>query len=289
MDNRSQSLMTQQLLPLLSDRDAWRYDAEGLWLASLSVQPPRCIDILLRPDGDVDVAFSLTRVTGSPFEQHFAVHDRPLEEAAVSIAHFVNQLAGERLALTYGGGWAGGRRFVEITGGSPTEADGAEWVASWRGTYDRNLDDERPRPPAAARIRAARLRAGLDEGTVAARLDMTFESYRDLEDYDDEVFNCLSLREVQRLGEILDVPAAALVIAEGSAAPGAAMSPDELVGRLVDHIERRQFTPDSFGDHVGWDILPALEHPASLWDDWNIDCLGDVCDELGVDWLAVLV
>ena len=149
--------------------------------------------------------------------------------------------------------------------------------------------DNELRPPAAARIRAARLRAGLDAGTLGASLDLTFEGYRDLEDFDDEVFDCLSLRQVKTLAEILGVSAAALVAPEGAAIPSVPMSPEDLVRRLVDHMASQQFTADSFGDHVGWDVVPVVNQPTSIWDQWNIDCLADVCRELAVDWLPVLV
>ena len=149
--------------------------------------------------------------------------------------------------------------------------------------------DTEPRPPAAARIRAARHQAGLDKGTIAASLDLTFEGYRDLESFDDEVFDCLSLRQVKTLAEILGVSTVALVAPEGAAIPSAPMSPEELVRRLVDHIASQHFTADSFGDHVGWDVVPAVNHAPSIWDDWNIDCLTDVCRELAVDWLRVLL
>lgn len=96
----------------------------------------RRVEIYLRPDEDVDVCFFLEGVFGSPFEAHFVIYDAPQEIAAKEITDFVGQILTERLVLV-DLKWFGGRRFL-----SPAELDGTrriKFVASWLGTYDRNL------------------------------------------------------------------------------------------------------------------------------------------------------
>src|SRR5581483_3074018 len=91
--------------------------------------PARRIEIQFRSDGDVDVAFFLEQVRGSPFEQHLLVAGEPIEEAALGIATFANDIVAERLVLVWKG-FPAGRRFVP-----PADALDARWVASWLGTY----------------------------------------------------------------------------------------------------------------------------------------------------------
>ena len=56
-------------------------------------------------------------------------------------------------------------------------------------------------PPVAARIRQARLQAGLSENEIARRLGITIHSYCDLESYDYEAFTNLSLK-IAELGAV---------------------------------------------------------------------------------------
>jgi transcriptional regulator with XRE-family HTH domain len=146
-------------------------------------------------------------------------------------------------------------------------------------------------PPsgAAARIRAARTRAGLGEQTVAAALGITLPAYFDLESFDDELFTCLSLEEVSKLAQALGVSTLALVVGD-ERADGVAgeMSLTDVVSRIREYIGLHSLTPVAFSDRVGWDIAPALLDPSSAWRSWNLDWLYDVCAELKIEWTAVL-
>jgi hypothetical protein len=59
---------------LLSHRESWHEDDSTLWVESDAVQPFRRIELQFRADGDVELAFSLTGIAGSPFEQQFVVY-----------------------------------------------------------------------------------------------------------------------------------------------------------------------------------------------------------------------
>ena len=115
---------------------AWRW-VDGCFVAeSPAAAPVRRVEICLRSDDDVDVCFFLEGVFGSPFEASFVRCDTPVEIAAKEIANFVDQILTERLVLV-DMKWFGGRRFL-----SPEELDRTrrvKFVASWSGTYDRNL------------------------------------------------------------------------------------------------------------------------------------------------------
>src|SRR3954470_9191843 len=54
-------------------------------------------------------------------------------------------------------------------------------------------------------IEAAREAAGKDLGELAAALDMSFESYRDIETYDDEITSVVSFRDAVTLANLLEL------------------------------------------------------------------------------------
>jgi hypothetical protein len=144
------------------------------------------------------------------------------------------------------------------------------------------------RPPVADRIRLARTALGIEPGVAAARLGVNFESYADLEWFDDEVFTTLSLTEVLSLAEMLHLSAVELLTSDDHAARTAAVSMSSLMKTVRARIQEEGTTVESFGDRIGWDIASAVADPSSAWQDWNVDCLIDVCTAVGVEWPAIL-
>jgi hypothetical protein len=58
----------------------------------------------------------------------------------------------------------------------------------------------------------------------------------------------------------------------------------ELAGRISGFCAERGITVDQWGDTVGWDVQDALASPETILDQWNLDCLREVCEALGVHW-----
>lgn len=147
---------------------------------------------------------------------------------------------------------------------------------------------DQDRPPVAGRIRLARTAVGIDPGVAAARLGLNFESYADLEWFDDEAFTALSLTQVLSLAEMLHVSVAELLTTDDNTARTPSVSMSSLMKTLRTQIQEEGTTVESFGDRIGWDVASAIANPSSAWHDWNVDCLIDVSTAVGVDWLAVL-
>jgi len=146
-------------------------------------------------------------------------------------------------------------------------------------------------PPSgvAARIQAARTRAGLDPQTVSEALGITLPAYFDLESFDDELFTCLSLEEVMKLAQVLGVSPLSLVAGDEIAhRVTGEMSLTDLINRVREYIRLHSLTPAAFSDRVGWDMSPALLEPDRAWHSWSLDWLHDVCAELKIEWMAVL-
>jgi transcriptional regulator with XRE-family HTH domain len=146
-----------------------------------------------------------------------------------------------------------------------------------------------PPPGAAARIRAARTRAGLDPQTVSEALGITLPAYFDLEAFDDELFTCLSLEELTKLAQVLGVSPLSLVAGGDRANEVTGEMPlTEVISRIREYIRVHGLTAVAFSDRVGWDISEALLDPDTAWHRWNLDWLYDVCAELKIEWMPVL-
>jgi transcriptional regulator with XRE-family HTH domain len=142
-------------------------------------------------------------------------------------------------------------------------------------------------PSTAGRIRDARLHAGVADLEIAARLDMTPESYWDLESYDDEAYRCLSLRELATLCQILHVEPWVLLFGEKAREIQKQTTFREIHERLVERIRQRGMTSQQYGDEVGWDIDAVVDNPEEIWN-FNLQELYDVCKALDLDWVAAL-
>lgn len=112
---------------------------DTITFADPSGDSDRRIELRIRADSDLEVAFVVPTRAGSPFEQVFS---GPPPEADVVLREalcFVRDLLVERTVLAWDArSLRGGRRFLK-TGDLNREAlRQFAWVVSWRGTHDWN-------------------------------------------------------------------------------------------------------------------------------------------------------
>jgi transcriptional regulator with XRE-family HTH domain len=137
------------------------------------------------------------------------------------------------------------------------------------------------------RLTAARERAGLEIGDVADRAGLPFAHYRDLEMFDDDVWNTVSLAELQKLGRIVGVRPLAILEGEGAPLPARRMTFTEFSAAVGAAVRASGSSVDAWGEEAGWDVAPLLEDPEQVWS-LNADGLRDIADAAGVDWRSVL-
>ena len=129
-------------------------------------------------------------------------------------------------------------------------------------------------------MRAAREAAGKDPRELAAALDMTYESYRDIESYDDELTSVVSYRDVVKLADLLDLDLRRLFEADDTVVTFADLA-DALRVRLGE-------TPlEQLEDELGWELAAALADPAAFAE-FSLDGLADVSGPVGLDWRHLL-
>jgi hypothetical protein len=112
----------------------------AFFLESEASNPPRRLEIELRSDGDVDVRFHLTGISGSPFEAHFIVYDQDVSDAQDAVTGFVQKIIDERLVCAQRKGFFTGRDgFISAADLEQQGRSNFKFVASWTGTFDHGL------------------------------------------------------------------------------------------------------------------------------------------------------
>jgi transcriptional regulator with XRE-family HTH domain len=138
------------------------------------------------------------------------------------------------------------------------------------------------------RIHAARESKGLTKVDVAKRIGISDQWVYDLETYDDDLPSTLSLQQVCDLAAVLSQPSRDLVCGSDLPATDDTTTAAQVAAAINAHLSKNDLDPDNFGERVGWDVRSVIQEPNKLWADWNLDCLRDVCGEVGIDWRTVL-
>jgi len=129
-------------------------------------------------------------------------------------------------------------------------------------------------------VRAAREAAGKDPGELAAALDMSYESYRDIESYDDELTSVVSFREAVTLADLLELDLRRMFGADDTV-----VTFEDLAAALH---ERLGETPlEQLEDELGWELGDALADPAAFAE-FSLDGLADIATPVGLDWRHLL-
>jgi DNA-binding XRE family transcriptional regulator len=141
--------------------------------------------------------------------------------------------------------------------------------------------DERPGGAGYAdAVRAAREAAGKEPGELAAALDVTFESYRDIETYDDEITSVVSFRDAITLAELLELDLRRLFGADDTVVTFA-----ELAATVRARVA--ETTLEQVENELGWELADALSDPAAF-SEFSLDGLADVAAPFGIDWRHLL-
>ena len=142
-------------------------------------------------------------------------------------------------------------------------------------------------PEYGRRLREARERSGKTIDEMASLLDVSRESYNDLEVYDDEIILVLSLQELVTLSKALGIDLVEF-FSNGGSKPQESVSLDALAGKINEYLTANNVTLAEFEEAVGWEVANCLTEPSEFMN-FNLDGLMDVSRPLGVDWRAVLL
>jgi transcriptional regulator with XRE-family HTH domain len=111
--------------------------------------------------------------------------------------------------------------------------------------------------------------------------------YWDLEFFDDEAFNVLSIEELTKLAKVLQTTPSSLLFGEEPIPPLPPATFAELAERLRERVREDAITLEELAERVGWELQSFLDDPSTMGD-LPIFGLRWICREVGVDWMCVL-
>jgi len=133
-------------------------------------------------------------------------------------------------------------------------------------------------------LRTARELKGWSEHEAAARVQLSSSAYYDIEEHEDDLTSCYSLSEILRICRALELHPRDLFCHEH-------LSPstiDEVITNIKKHCAQNKISISKFEDIVGWRVESCLTNPKAALDEWNLDCLKDICGELQMNWQSVI-
>ena len=143
-----------------------------------------------------------------------------------------------------------------------------------------------PHPRYAERLRAARERLRLSQREVAAQLRQAPDFLWDLELFDEEVLTSVSLADLAALCRTLALDPA-LFLADREIPVEKQLSVTDLAAAIRRYLTEHDVSLQAFEDRAGWVVGPALAEPDRVGE-WNVDSLYDICELIGIDWVAAL-
>jgi transcriptional regulator with XRE-family HTH domain len=137
------------------------------------------------------------------------------------------------------------------------------------------------------RLREARERSGKSIDEMAGLMGLSWESYNDLEVYDEEMIDVLSLQELITLSKALGIDLVEF-FSNGASKPVESVPLEALAEKINEYVTAHNLTVAEFEDAVGWEVANCLTQPSQFMN-FNVDGLMDVTRPLGLDWRAVLL
>jgi len=113
---------------------------------------------------------------------------------------------------------------------------------------------------------------------------MTRNNYYDIEQCEGALTENCSLAQLVRICNLLDIHPRDLFCEE----PVPPLPVETVVQAIKDHCAEKKITVAGFEDTVGWLVESCLDDPRNALREWNVDCLKDLCGELGIDWKRVI-
>lgn len=139
----------------------------------------------------------------------------------------------------------------------------------------------------AERLRALRLKAGLEPESLADQIGVSPAWYEDLERDPGALEDSLDLAQWRKLAVLLHAGMGFLVT--GAIVPDdvPALSFQEVARRVRAHLEH---TPgvDDLEARTGWDLGAFLKRPGEEGWEQRVPFFRDLCGALGIDWRGVL-
>ncbi|MEJ0091277.1 MAG: helix-turn-helix transcriptional regulator [Limisphaerales bacterium] len=138
------------------------------------------------------------------------------------------------------------------------------------------------------KLKQARERKGWSIHEAATQIEgasiTSRNSYYDIEQCDGEITSNCSLSEISRICNLLNIRPRDLFCDKTSPE----LTIEEVVAKINEHCAKNKIPISQFEDTIGWRVESCLSNPKTALEEWNFDCLKDICEELGIDWQQVI-
>jgi transcriptional regulator with XRE-family HTH domain len=136
----------------------------------------------------------------------------------------------------------------------------------------------------AERLTEARKSSGRDPGELADLLGISYEAYRDLESFNEEIVDTISFRQLILLGGAVHLDLRSFF---GAGDQMDTCAFPDLAARLDQLVAEGAVTLAALEDEVGWELREVLENP-DRFEELPAVALADIGGRFGIDWRSFL-
>jgi transcriptional regulator with XRE-family HTH domain len=137
----------------------------------------------------------------------------------------------------------------------------------------------------AERTQALRLKSGLSEQELAGELGLTIQSYRDLEQHDEELESAVSIAQALKLAMLLQTDLLALL---GETETPVKMSIARVRSALNAQLGNSAEAKELMEDTLNWDLGPFLEGSDGWTGVYTIEFVRQLATAIEVDWQVLV-
>ena len=119
---------------------------------------------------------------------------------------------------------------------------------------------------------------------ISSHRDISYEAYRDLESFDEEIVDTISLRQLVLLAGAVHLDLRSF-FGVGDQIDACALA--DLAARLNQLVAEGTVTLAALEDEVGWELREVLEKPG-LFEELPAVALADIGGRVGIDWRSFL-
>lgn len=133
-----------------------------------------------------------------------------------------------------------------------------------------------------------RIAAGKTQNEVADAVGMSTNEYWDLEAYDDEIIDVLSVDTAKKVAKYFQLSLLQLLVPDKSSWPTKSIVSAVLVEEVRHKINALNISNETAEDKVGWYLKGFFADPQAYIDENPIMFLIDLAKFLKIEWLSII-
>lgn len=137
----------------------------------------------------------------------------------------------------------------------------------------------------AHRIRELRVKSGRAENDLANELGLTTDGYCDLESYDEELENTVSIAQALMLARLLGTDLLELLGVPEAAVP---VKTAAIRAAMVAQLDKSPGARETLEDQINWDLGPFLEGADQWMTVYTLDFIRSLATATGLGWEGML-